>query len=101
MVRWQASLLAYDFNIVYRAGKLNANADALSRLKPEFSKGPELQEIMEDYYLPLNGIKHARDEVDDEEKEMKKKIYGEENLYSNSDGMSEKEYFELITFIVR
>lgn len=41
VVRWQASLLAYDFNIVYRPGKLNANADALSRLKPIYSKGPE------------------------------------------------------------
>lgn len=99
VVRWQASLLAYDFNIIYRPGKLNANADALSRLPPTYSKGPELEEIIEDYHLPLYGIKHARDETKLELEEKKK--FGEKNIYSNSDGMDDKEYFGLINFILQ
>ena len=31
--RWVAALACYDFDIVYRAGKLNVEADALSRMK--------------------------------------------------------------------
>ena len=30
--RWLAAMASYDFNIVYRPGKNNADADALSRL---------------------------------------------------------------------
>ena len=30
--RWQRSLQQYDFDIVYKAGKTNSNADALSRI---------------------------------------------------------------------
>lgn len=39
-LRWQDSLLANDFEIAYRAGKLNSNADALSRLGEGSSQDP-------------------------------------------------------------
>lgn len=99
VVRWQASLLAYDFDIIYRPGKLNANADALSRLRESYSKGPELEEIIEDYYLPLNGIKHGRDNNEDEEMKKLRKI-GEENVFENTDGMTEAEYNSLVKYII-
>lgn len=31
VIRWQASLLAYDFDIIYRLGKINIKADVMSR----------------------------------------------------------------------
>lgn len=33
MVRWRLKLEEYDYNIVYKKGKLNTNADALSRVE--------------------------------------------------------------------
>ena len=33
--RWVASLSNYDFNLTYRAGKANREADPLSRMQPE------------------------------------------------------------------
>ena len=33
LMRWRIKLEEYDFNIVYKKGKINANADALSRIK--------------------------------------------------------------------
>ena len=30
--RWEAKLMQYDFEIIYRPGEKNKNADALSRL---------------------------------------------------------------------
>ena len=33
--RWVASLSNYNFNLTYRAGKANGDADPLSRIQPE------------------------------------------------------------------
>ncbi|KAG1136878.1 hypothetical protein G6F37_010104 [Rhizopus arrhizus] len=62
LVRWQASLMAYDFDIIYRPGKVNVNTDALSRLQAEYSQGPDLEDIMTDYYLPLNMIRESENQ---------------------------------------
>lgn len=35
LVRWRLKLAEYEYNIIYKAGKINANADALSRNPPE------------------------------------------------------------------
>ncbi|XP_045479182.1 uncharacterized protein LOC123684075 [Harmonia axyridis] len=35
LVRWRLKLMDYDYEIVYKKGKLNQNADALSRIIPE------------------------------------------------------------------
>lgn len=35
LVRWRLLLEEYDYEIVYKQGKLNQNADALSRIKPD------------------------------------------------------------------
>ena len=32
--RWKITLSEYDFEIIYRKGKLHSNADAFSRLNP-------------------------------------------------------------------
>ena len=36
MLKWRIKLDEYNFEIKYKAGKLNSNADALSRLRPPF-----------------------------------------------------------------
>src|SRR3954447_2962830 len=38
-------LQQYDFNIQYRPGKNNANADALSRLIPDYEKDDTFKEV--------------------------------------------------------
>lgn len=38
LVRWRLLLEEYDYEIIYKQGKLNQNADALSRIKPEESE---------------------------------------------------------------
>lgn len=35
LIRWRLKLEEYDYNIVYKSGTSNANADCLSRIKPE------------------------------------------------------------------
>lgn len=93
--------LAYDFDIIYRPGKLNANADALSRLKPEFSKGPVLDDIIEDYYLSLNSVKHSCDSDEEERERTRSKAMIEENVCSNTDGMKNEEYFALMDYLTK
>jgi hypothetical protein len=46
IARWLMALLEYDFNLVYRKGRLNTTADCLSRL-PRFETEEELQ-LLED-----------------------------------------------------
>lgn len=41
---------------------MNVHADALPRLPAEESKGPDLKEVLGDYYLPLNVIRKETDE---------------------------------------
>ena len=36
MLRWRIKLDEYNFEIKYKAGKLNSNADALSSIRPPF-----------------------------------------------------------------
>ncbi|CEP07091.1 hypothetical protein [Parasitella parasitica] len=80
LVRWQVSLLAYDFDIIYKAGTLNVHADAMSRLPEEVSTGmPRLEEVSADYYLPLNVVrKEPEDGFDSEGPKVvkKKKLNG-------------------------
>lgn len=38
LMRWRLKLMEYEYEIVYRAGKLNVNADALSRVEIENEK---------------------------------------------------------------
>lgn len=35
LIRWRLQLAEYEYDIVYKKGKLNTNADALSRMQPE------------------------------------------------------------------
>lgn len=97
VVRWQASLLAYDFDIIYRPGKLNANADALSRLDPVYSQGPDLEEIIEDYYIPLNMVKRVRE--DEADLNVKKYKDVQDQRYGESDGMSTNLYYNIIQYL--
>ena len=36
LVRWRLKLAEYDYEVIYKAGKINANADALSRNPPSY-----------------------------------------------------------------
>ena len=40
LTRWRLKLAEYDFDIVYRKGKANANADAMSRVDPNDQQDP-------------------------------------------------------------
>ena len=40
LTRWRLKLAEYDFDIVYRKGKANANADAMSRVESTESQEP-------------------------------------------------------------
>ena len=37
--RWRLKLAEYDFDVIYKAGKMNVNADALSRNPIDDNKG--------------------------------------------------------------
>ena len=37
LIRWKIKLEEFNFEIKYKQGKLNSNADALSRIKPSFT----------------------------------------------------------------
>ena len=47
--RWVASLATYDFNIFYRPGKCNCDADGLSRL-------PELSDVRDREHISVESI---------------------------------------------
>ncbi|CEP17052.1 hypothetical protein [Parasitella parasitica] len=82
LVRWQASLLAYDFDIIYKAGTSNVHADMLSRLPAAISQGPTVEAIMADYYLPLNVVRKEPESGFDQEGVVEKR------------GKSEVEYLQ-------
>ncbi len=56
--RWLAALSAYDFDIQYRPGKCNVDADLLSRCIPDEEDKSEWVTI------PESGVKSARQRVD-------------------------------------
>ena len=89
IARWQASLLNYDFDIIYRPGKQNENADALSRYPAEVSLGPELEDIIDDPYLPLNVIRE----------ESRSRILWGKDLGLKVDGMDEAEHDALQNYV--
>lgn len=45
LMRWRIRLEEYDYKIVHKSGKLNANADALSRAIPDIEDSPKMQTI--------------------------------------------------------
>lgn len=45
--RWMAALANYNFKIRYRAGKLNADADGLSRIPDQAKQNEHGQTVME------------------------------------------------------
>lgn len=61
VVKWLMSIMEYDFDIYYRPGSQNANADALSR-RPEHNLNIDPTQLtpatdtIPDYYLPIYSI---------------------------------------------
>jgi len=53
LARWRIKLAEYDYEIIYKPGKINANADALSRnpttnIYPIHTSYDEIEECLED-----------------------------------------------------
>ena len=57
--RWVAALAMYNFKIYYRSGKLNANADALSRIPWETSEIID-SKVLEPYVVKAIMMKSDR-----------------------------------------
>lgn len=79
------------------------HADALSRLPAEVSKGPELDEVIGDYYLPLNVIRKETDEGFEENRNVKKNKsiwdgLNADQLYGTA-GMSSELYVALVDYL--
>lgn len=73
----------------------------MSRLETKYSTGPELEQIVEDYHLPLNAVKHGLEEQD-EDRPIKKLIPSdlEEEVYETMDGVSDLEYLSLWNYLI-
>ena len=57
--RWLATVAAYDFNIIYRPGSRNTDADSLSRL-PALAGHPDNQAITADSVRAVCGVLYAQ-----------------------------------------
>lgn len=55
LMRWRIKLDEYDYEIEYKKGTLNSNADALSRIRPEF----QLITTNDDIFLKPNNLLHC------------------------------------------
>lgn len=105
LVRWQVSLLAYDFDIIYKAGTMNVRADAMSRLPAAISQGPPLEAISADYYLPLNVVRKEPEDGFDQagpqlaKKEKTELIAIKEKQLVGSTGMGDELYRAFVGYI--
>lgn len=69
LVRWRLRLEEYDYDIIYKKGKLNANADALSRIEinwteeKETDNAKDIFEYMDAFYKELNQPKKVSESV--------------------------------------
>ena len=58
--RWRVELFEYDHDIVYKPGKINSNADALSRNPPEFEEASLPVTLADGHILKFVNSYHAR-----------------------------------------
>ena len=67
IARWLLRLNNYEFDIEYRAGKSNGNADALSRLMDDSceSEGEHYEDIMINHLFGDDQIDDSDDQIDD------------------------------------
>lgn len=81
--KYLKSLLGYDFNIIYRPGKSNVVADALSRRDEEtVETPPELNIVSFPMSSILNKIREAGD-IDDEYRRLRASILTDDNHNPN------------------
>lgn len=105
-MRWKASLIAYDFDIIYKTGKLYVHMDAMSKLQTELTPEQEAGAVMADYYLPLNVIwREPDDGFTEGQITIKKKRTSLEELVDKqivrSAGMKEVVYATLIKYLTK
>lgn len=63
LIRWRLKLAEYDYTVTYKAGKINCNADALSRNPIEYESGSQGQASEERHIAILNAASDTDDEL--------------------------------------
>lgn len=104
IVRWQAPPLRCDFDITYKAGKLNVHADAMLQLT-HGTKNPPLEKVIADYYLPLNVVcKEPEDGLEVDNRNVKKGKLAEDELQTSQivgdADMKQKYYDALLKYLI-
>ena len=64
LVRWRLKLSEYDFNIGYKSGKKNQNADALSRIELNINELSEIQKFIQKTKAEIEELRKHQQDLD-------------------------------------
>lgn len=65
LIRWRLKLEEFDYEIIYKKGKLNLNADALSRIKLDPQEEVNLNDTISEHGTSVNTIHSADENMND------------------------------------
>jgi hypothetical protein len=86
MARWVTTLQEYDFQLQYRKGTANGNADALSRLPVQ-----HVVAALHQPAVPAAGVGEEKEEKQEQEEKREQKQAGDADSKSNADGKEQPE----------